>query len=499
MNCKYIIYMGIFLQGAVQAENKPNFVILLTDDQTYESLQYLNQTIHIPNMNSLMKEGTVFTNTFNQGSWSAAVSVASRCMLMTGQNVFEARRNDTYLEKWARVNHEQSITNVCLWGETFKKNGYRTFITGKWDASKEALLKSFSEGRAINDGSYSFSSKEAQQRFYKRDSVVGCNTLPFDTTVGGHWSPVVKDIINLDGRIDVSSEYKVLCHSSELYKKEAISFLENYDNKSPFFMYIAFNAPHDPRQSPEEYVNYYLNRSIEIPINFQKLHPFDQGDSQIRDEQLVSFPRTEDAVRLHRSEYYAIISHLDKCIGEILDTLKTLNLDKNTYIILTSDNGLAVGSHGLMGKQNQYEHSIRVPLVIKGPLVKKNVKNDALVYMQSIFPTTCDLAGIQVPETVTYRSLCPIMKGQSRGEDYILGVYKGLQRMIRDNHYKMIVYPKIRKIQFFDIKKDPFEKVDLFGERKYQSIINKQFSELKIRLKELKDNIEIGEISDYFL
>ena len=171
-------------------------------------------------------------------------------------------------------------------------------------------------------------------------------------------------------------KYYMSRHTSELYADKAVNYLETKAGKDgkPFFMYVAFNAPHDPRQSPKEFLDMYPREQVKVPANFLPEHPFDQGDSKIRDEELAPFPRTEEAVKLHRQEYYAIITHADYEIGRILDALEKSGQDKNTYIIFTSDHGLAVGMHGLMGKQNQYECSVRMPLIFTGPGIKAGAK-----------------------------------------------------------------------------------------------------------------------------
>ena len=135
---------------------------------------------------------------------------------------------------------------------------------------------------------------------------------------------------------------------------------------------------------------------------------------------------------MHIQEYYAIISHADYQIGRILDALEQSGQADNTIIILSADQGLAVGQHGLMGKQDQYDHSVRMPLVICGPNLPKNKKINAMVYLQSMFATTCEMAGITTPETVQFHSLVPLLKGKTeRLYDSIYGAYKESQRMVR--------------------------------------------------------------------
>ena len=500
MKDKLFLFSSLFVLGCKcgYAQEKPNFLVLITDDQTYETIHTLNNPeIETPNLDRLVRQGTTFTHAFNQGSWSGAVSVASRSMLITGQHVNRAYKNDAYLGAWARQKHEDASTTVPLWGEVFQNAGYHTFITGKWHNSDEALLKSFSEARAVGGGFYESITADGKKLQYHRGAPSETWT-PSDKAFGGHWSPKVKDIVVKDGKRQVTDLYTVNRHSSEIYGEEAIHFLQRQSADQPFFMYVAFNAPHDPRQSPQRFVEKYPMESLSLPKNFQPLHPFDQGDSKVRDEILAPFPRTPEAVRLHRQEYYAIITHADEVVGRILDELERSGLDKNTYIIFTSDHGLAVGSHGLMGKQNLYDHTLRIPLIFKGPSIKANRQIDAQVYMQSIYATTCDLAGIKTPATVDFASLLPLLKDEkATGEEYIWGSYKKLQRMVRSSQFKLLLYPEVKKVQLFDMVNDPYETKNLAGEASYKQTLKQLFNVMKQKQGEFDDTLDLGALTDY--
>ena len=157
-------------------------------------------------------------------------------------------------------------------------------------------------------------------------------------------------------------------------------------------MYLAFNAPHDPRQAPEKYLEMYPIENIELPLNYAPQHPFWKeigNEPGVRDEALAPYPRSEYAVKKHIQEYYAVISHLDEQVGKIINHLEKEDLLENTYVIFTSDHGLAVGQHGLIGKQSLYDHSIRVPLIITGPNIKKRsiYNQDAVSYTHLTLPT----------------------------------------------------------------------------------------------------------------
>tara|TARA_R110001592_G_scaffold38414_5_gene126682 strand:+ start:3762 stop:5279 length:1518 start_codon:yes stop_codon:yes gene_type:complete len=486
------------------AQKKPNFLFILTDDQTYESIHALNNVeVQTPNMDKLVDQGVTFSHCFNQGSWSGAVCVASRSMLITGQNVFKAPQNEVYLDNWALLKGNTTKTEVLLWTEVFKNNGYETFITGKWHNSKYALLKGFDRSQAFGDGFYDTKDENGKPNSaaYNRGSS---NSVwkPWDTKFNGQWSPTVNDIVyDENGQKKIGPYYTVNQHTSELYADKAIQFLQDKAtvNSKPFFMYVAFNAPHDPRQSPKKYVDMYPPSSIKIPDNYMTEHPFNQGDHKVRDERLAPFPRTKEAVQLHRSEYYAIISHLDYELGRVLKALKNSGQEDNTYVIFTSDHGLAVGQHGLMGKQNQYEHSIRMPLIIKGPGLKPGTKVENKVYMQSMFATTCELASLETPKTVDFKSIKGLLTGDKNGgEEYIFGAYKKFQRMIRSDKFKLIVYPHINIIQLFDIENDPHEKKDLSTVKKFKKIKKKLLKELIQKQKEYRDFILLKE-DDYNL
>jgi choline-sulfatase len=265
---------------------------------------------------------------------------------------------------------------------------------------------------------------------------------PSDPRFGGYWE---------GGR----HWSEVLADEGEVFIREAVG------SDKPFFMYLAFNAPHDPRQSPQVFVDRYPIDDLDVPENFLPEYPFaeDMGAGrQLRDERLAPFPRTEHAVLVNRQEYYAIITHLDEQIGRILAALEASGEAENTVILFTADHGLGVGQHGLMGKQNQFDHSVRVPLVIAGPDIPTGMILDTPVYLQDVMPTTLELAGIPIPWHVQFRSLMPLVRGRE-DESYqaIYGGYRHLQRMVTRGDYKLVLYPSIEKRLLFNLREDPLE------------------------------------------
>lgn len=250
----------------------------------------------------------------------------------------------------------------------------------------------------------------------------------------------------------------------------AITFLKRRDADRPFFMYLAFEAPHDPRVAAPEYLALYDRGKIPLPKNYLPVHPFDNGEMTIRDEQLAPWPRTEDEIRKHLHEYYAVISGLDFHIGRLLRALKDLGLDDQTIIVFSSDHGLALGSHGLMGKQNLYEAGMKVPLIFRGPGIPKG-SSDALAYLFDVFPTLCHLGDVSVPEGLDGRSLAPIIQGGAMHvRDQVFLSYRGVQKAIREERWKLIRYPMLNRSQLFDLSTDPDENNDLAGDPNYEPI-----------------------------
>ncbi len=465
--------MPITGSSATEQGEKPNFLVIITDDQTHTAIQALHDTqVLTPNIDRLVETGISFTHSFSMGAWHGAVCVASRAMLMTGRYLWDCGGGH--------------CGNYPLWRETFGRAGYNTFAAGKWHNGKESLEKSFHHrGKAVCQGMFRsfdpYREENAAKGFVKDPydrPRPGNHWSPSDTTLRGHWRQVNGNIV----------------HSSELWADAAIDFLtEQKDNDQPFFMYVAFHVPHDPRQSPEEYLEEYPVKEIKLPPNYLPVHPFDpMGNYRtLRDERLAPFPRSVHDVQVHLREYYAIISHADHHIGRILDALKQSGNSENTYIVFTSDHGLAVGSHGLMGKQNQYDHSVRMPLIIAGPGIPSGETRDAMVYMQSLFATTCELAGIRVPGTVQFGSLLPLIRDPGKqNHECIYGAYTSHQRMVRTSRYKLIRYPHADRIQLFDLEFDPQETKDISKDPAYDDVIEELNEQMKEKMDQYHDPLD---------
>ncbi len=305
-----------------QVVNKsPNIVFLFTDDQTYESVGALgNNEIHTPNLDRLVANGTTFTHAYNMGGWHGAVCVASRSMIISGSYIWNAKRKDSL---WAK---KDSLALSQNWSKLMQNKGYKTYMTGKWHVEAPAD-QIFDRTEHIRPGMPGDKRNElaAAGKKWKEESgdmkdwnkymPVGYGRpvnendtewLATDSIQGGFWE---------GGK-----------HWSEVVRDDAIDFIEDTKtHDAPYFMYLAFNAPHDPRQAPQRFLDMYPVDSIAVPESFLPEYPYKDDINNpaiLRDEALAPFPRTEYAIRKHRQEYYASISHLDEQIGKILDALE---------------------------------------------------------------------------------------------------------------------------------------------------------------------------------
>ncbi len=190
-------------------------------------------------------------------------------------------------------------------------------------------------------------------------------------------------------------------HACETFTDEVIGFIQQQaqanDSDQPFFAYLPFEGPHDPHIVPESFELTYSPEAIPLPANFMAEHPWDNGELDIRDEKLLPRPRQAADIQQMLADYYRYISFLDVQVGRVLDEVDRSRFASNTIIVFAADSGVARGSHGLIGKQNLYEHSIRIPLIVAGPGIAKDQTTDALCYLFDLLPTLGKRCGIASP------------------------------------------------------------------------------------------------------
>ena len=388
---------------AADAPKRLNILFILTDDQRFDTVHAMgNAIIQTPNMDKLVARGFSFTNVFSQGGMVPAMCLPSRTMIMTGRSIFHIPGANP-----------KNFTDPTIAG-VFNDAGYSSIYIGK-------------KGNSFIPGNEAFS-----KFFY----------LQHGSEAPGQ------------------DENSLQAQHPKVMADQAIEFLRAQKEK-PFFVFLAPHYPHDPRVAPKRFHEMYDPAKMPLPENFLPEHPFDNGALNVRDENLAPHPRTPDVMKQHLVDYYTCISYLDEQIGRVIDTLKEIGHADDTIIVFTSDQGLSVGGmHGLMGKQNLYEE-FKSPLTIVGPGIAHG-KSGALVYLFDLFPTLCDLTGVAKPKVCEGASLVPVMKGEgSRVRELLFAPYIETQRMVRDERWKLIWYPKVARFQLFDLASDPWEQRDL--------------------------------------
>jgi len=422
----------------------PNILFIFADDQRADTIAALGNThIQTPNLDRLVRRGVAFNHAYMMGGMNAATCVPSRAMLLSGRSLFHI---------------DQALTRDETWPAAFGRAGYTTFISGKWHNTPASVPLSF---------------QRARQLF-----------------TGGMTNPMKAPLADLEngkmGPTKVSPK-----HACEVFADETIAFLKE-KHTAPFFAYLAFDGPHDPHIVPDDYPVRYDPEKIPLPADFLAQHPFDNGEMTIRDEQLLPWPRTSADIRSMLADYYRYISYLDLLIGRVLDTLDASPQAKNTFIVFAADSGVARGSHGLIGKQNLYEHSMRVPLIIAGPGIPANQRTDAMCYLFDVIPTLGALSGVAGPKTSEGLDLSATLRNPATpARTSLMFAYQKVQRGLRDERYKLIRYPQVDRTQLFDLVADPAERTDLSARPEHAARITAMTAALAAEMKRVDDPAEL--------
>jgi len=425
------------------AAQPPNVVFIFADDQRADTIAALgNPVIKTPNLDRLVKRGVAFTRAYMQGGNQGATCVPSRAMLLSGRSLAQI---------------DEKLLKHQTWPNAFGAAGYATFATGKWHNGPPSISKSFQQAKAL--------------------------------FVGGMVNPLkapTSDMLPTGKLTPGKVASKHLCEEAT---DETLGFLKSQDGKRPFFSYLAFDGPHDPHIVPEGFPIDYAPASIPLPPNFLPQHPFDNGEMVIRDEQLLPWPRKQADIQTMLAEYYRYVSFLDVQVGRVLDAVDASPYAANTIIVYAADSGVARGSHGLIGKQNLYEHSMRVPLIVAGPGIAADKRSDAMCYLFDVMPTLGKLCGIAEPKGSNGREFAEVLKNPAQpGRPFLMFGYKSIQKALSDGRWKLIRYPHVDRTQLFDLQADPYETKDLSAHPDHAERIKAMLAKLAAEMKADGDN-----------
>jgi choline-sulfatase len=432
--CLLILSVGVRLQGAPAAK-RPNFLFIITDDQAAQSLKTYNPatTLQTPVLDRLSTQGMTFDGAYHMGAFISAVCTPSRHMIDTGRTLWHlpatltARAFTNYpAERCPPGIEQQTIPAV------FNRAGYDTMRTCKPGNSYEAANSLYT---------------------------------------------VRKDAAKLGGTDETGSAW---------HAEQVLEYLQQRaasPSGRPFFIHFGFSHPHDTRNGKPELLAKYgaVNhtdperpppanpKAPPLPINYLPAHPFNQGQPGGRDETLVSGVwerRDEATIRNELGRYYACCENIDIQIGRVLAKLESMGELENTYVFFTSDHGIAIGRHGLQGKQHLYEHGWRVPLVVKGPGIRPGSRARGNVYLLDLLSTFCDLAGIPAPATNEGASFKSVLEGRRDAvRDAMYGAYCGGtkpgMRAVKKGDWKLVKFDvlddAVRETQLFNLAENPNE------------------------------------------
>ena len=422
--------------GLAAEVERPNVVIIVSDDQRPDTIAALgNPIIRTPNLDQLVQRGSVFRNAV----CANPICTPSRAELLTGCT---GLRNQVF--DFGRVLNPELVTLP----EPFNQAGYSTWYCGKWHNNGRPAKHGYQGTKGLYTGGGG--KWWIPQVDYRGHEITGYKGWIFRDE---NDTPVLEPGIGLTPNI------------SSRFADAAIDVIRS--SSTPYLLHVNFTAPHDPLLLPPGYEDLYAPDDIPLPENFQSDHPFDHGNRGGRDEVLLPIPRTKKLVQADLAAYYAVISHMDEQIGRIVAAIKASDQADSTIIVFCSDHGLAMGSHGLRGKQNMYEHTIRVPMIFVGPGIPAGKQFQGQAYLRDLFPTLLELAGLQ-PVDCDGKSQVPVLRGKRPDMyDFTVGYFRDSQRMIRTDRWKLIEYPLVNRTQLFDLVNDPLEMKDLSKRREH--------------------------------
>ncbi len=464
----------------------PNVVFLIVDDASVRSVGATGGSFaQTPNIDALAARGVVVENAYHQGAFSGAICTVSRAMILTGRTVWSVtpgKRN------YGGTGNLQ--TDDVLMPELFRQHGYQTFFAGKWHNGNQAITRCFDRADAVAGGMLPYN---AEDHGGARNPAI---TL-------GHLDPKLRRLNPESGKFE---SFRAKGWSTDVYFDCAERYLTEQRNQDkPFFLYLSTSAPHDPRHAPAAYMDQFDQQKIPLPVNHQLSHAFDTGDLRVRDEMVYPTPHDANQVRREMEIYLAMMAHIDDRVGKLMTLLKDQGELDNTVIVFVSDHGLSMGEMGLMGKQNLYEASWRVPMIWAGPGIDQGTRSTNFAYLHGVFPTLCELLNLPTPKHAERFSVAPLLTEGGKqmsakagakeklGLTELFGVYtpnagskRGI-RALRQGDWKLIHYLRNNRTQLFHLGRDPWEINDLAASAQHLPRVQKMKARLRQWMKAEND------------
>lgn len=402
-----------------ESQQKPNIIFILADDMGYGDLAcYGNKYMQTPNIDKLAETGTRFTQCYA----GSGVSSPSRCALMTGKNTgnttirdnfcatggLEGKKGETTIRRMHLLPEDTTIATIL------RDAGYRTCLVNKWH------LDGFNpEATPLNRGF---------DEFYGWLISTPYSNDPYYYP---YWRFDNYELRN----IDENANDKRIMHNTDISTGDAIKFIQR-NKKNPFFLYLAFDAPHEP---------YIINETTWYD---------------------------EEEWDINTKRYASLITHMDAAIGRLIAEVDRLGLRENTLIVFASDNGAAVQAPleelgcnaSLRGRKAQlYEGGIRVPFIVNMPDVVPVQTLDNIIYFPDVMPTLAAFAEAKTPQHTNGINVLPLFKGEPLDTDnrLLYWEFTGKQRAARKGDWKVVSVKKDTPLELYNIREDMTESNNL--------------------------------------
>lgn len=444
----FLVVVFACVAAPVYAADRPNFVILMTDDQRADAMSCAgNKILQTPHLDRLAAEGMMFNNAFVTNSLCSP----SRACVLTGLYSHTHGVMDNGKNRTMRAGQ-------AIFPEMLREAGYEVAFCGK-------------------------SHIEGSLRDREWDYYFGFNGQ------GRYHNPLIAE--GTDGK-DVPHEG----YMDDVVTGKAIAWLKNRRSDKPFCLLLWFKAPHRSWLRARRHLDLYRDVVIPKPATFDedlkgypgKPRAFAEADLKIGDFNDV---RTLEGFL---KDYYASLVAVDENVGRVLDTLQKTGLIDETCILHTADNGFFAGEWRFFDKRFMHEPSIRVPMLVRYPkLAKPGTTSDKMVLNVDIAPTILDLAGVKSPYKMHGQSMKPLLEGEEADwrKDWLYEYFEfpavhmvRKQRGIRTERYKLIHYfEEPQEFELYDLQSDPDELDNLYGKPQYAELTAK----LKARMEELRD------------
>jgi len=438
--------------GFAQTTTKPNILFILTDDMKASDLAYMPNT-----QNFLASQGVKFTK-----AWvTRSLCCPSRASTLRGQythnhNVWVNVEPSGGFQKFYNQGHESST--IATW---LHAGGYETVLIGKY-------LNRYGNNTPTTHV------PRGWDKWYAWEGMYGGNGTSYQ--------------INENGNVVTYQRSEI--HDTDLHAQTAENFIrQTANNNTPFFMYLAPNAPHHPAYYAPRHASMFSNTALPKPSSFNEADVSDKP-AWVRNKPRPSSTQISDMTQFYRNRLRALQS-VDEMVKRLVDALSATGELSNTYIVFTSDNGIYLGEHRLESKAAAYNAAPRVPLLVRGPGVARGVTRPQMALNNDLAPTFASWAGVRPPNFVDGRSLRPLLRAsppafwrsgflvehwRAENDDSYAATIPNY-RAVRTARYLYVEYePGAREL--YDLSNDPYER---------RSLPRTAGSELKSRLESRLD------------